>query len=211
MSAMQTMGFGHLTVRYDDRVLRPRPWTLAQSLWATELADDLPPGPALELCAGVGHIGLVVAALVQRDLVLVDADAHACDHARFNAAAAGLSTAVDVRHGRMDEVLGIDERFPLIVADPPWVPTRDVPRYPDDPRWAIDGGEDGLDLARTCLEVTSRHLADGGAAIVQLGTPAQAATLADELEERSDLRLRIDEVRTVADANGVLARLSRGA
>ncbi|MEX2503408.1 MAG: methyltransferase [Egicoccus sp.] len=203
------MGFGHLTVRFDDHVLRPRPWTLVQSLWAAELADDLPPGPVLELCAGVGHIGLALAALVRRDLVLVDADANACDHARFNAAAAGLSTAVDVRHGAMDAVLGLDERFPMVVADPPWVPTADVVRYPDDPRWAIDGGDDGLDLARTCLEVTGRHLADGGLGVLQVGTQAQAAILADHLDGRPEIGVQIDEVRTVEDANGVLARVSR--
>jgi release factor glutamine methyltransferase len=206
---MQTMGFGHLTVRFDGRVLRPRPWTLAQSLWAAELADDLPPGPVLELCAGVGHIGLALAALVGRDLVLVDADTNACDHARFNAAAAGLRTSVDVRNGRMDAVLGIDERFPLVIADPPWVPTADLARYPDDPRWAIDGGDDGLVLARTCLEVTGRHLADGGLGVIQLGTPAQASTLADHLDDRSGIGLQIAEVRTVEDANGVLARVTR--
>lgn len=208
---MQTMGFGHLTVQFDDRVLRPRPWTLAQSLWAAELADDLPPGPALELCAGVGHIGLALVALVRRDLVLVDADANACDHARFNAAAAGLRTTVDVRHGRMDAVLGIDERFPLVVADPPWVPSADIVRYPDDPRWAIDGGDDGLDLARTCLEVTGRHLAEGGVGVLQVGTRAQAAALSDHLDGRSTIGLRVDEVRTVEDANGVLVRVSRPA
>ncbi|MBS3941506.1 MAG: class I SAM-dependent methyltransferase [Actinobacteria bacterium] len=206
---MQTMGFGHLTVRFDDRVLRPRPWTLAQSLWAAELADGLGPGPILELCAGVGHIGLALAALVGRELVLVDADANACDHARFNAAAAGLRTEVDVRHGRMDTVLGLDERFPLVVADPPWVPTSDVARYPEDPRWAIDGGEDGLDLARTCLEVTGRHLGPGGAGVIQLGTPTQATLLADHLHRRPGIGLRIDEIRTVDGANGVLARVSR--
>src|SRR5690606_34915582 len=63
---------GGLTIAYDDRVLEPRPWTVLQSRWAAELARDVPPGPILELFAGVGHIGLVAATACGRELVQVD-------------------------------------------------------------------------------------------------------------------------------------------
>ncbi|MGA8992804.1 MAG: methyltransferase, partial [Nocardioidaceae bacterium] len=69
----ETMGFGGLAIAFDDRVLRPRPWTLAQSAWAAELAATVPAGPALELCSGAGHIGLAFAATSGRRLVMVDA------------------------------------------------------------------------------------------------------------------------------------------
>lgn len=208
-SSMETMAFGDLDVRFDDRVIRPRPWTLAQSLWAATIADELPDGPLLELCAGVGHIGLHLASVVGRDLVQVDADAVACEHARFNAGTAGLAARVDVRHGAIDEVLGAEERFALILADPPWVPSGDTARYPDDPIRAIDGGPDGLDLARTCLDVMDRHLRTEGAGVLQLGTEDQAARLRTYLESEAELELRLVEVRSIAGANGVLIRLSR--
>lgn len=203
----EALTFGTLEIRFDDRVLRPRPWTLAQSQWAAELSARVPDGPVAELCAGVGHIGLALAALVGRDLVLVDADAHACELARLNAAAAGLPQHVAVRHGAVDAVLAAQERFPLILADPPWVRSDGTDEFPEDPLTAIDGGNDGLDVARTCVSVIGRHLAPGGAAIVQLGDTTQATALADHLGQRPRLGLRVVEVRTPR-ANGVLVLLA---
>jgi methylase of polypeptide subunit release factors len=206
---METMPFGPLTVRFDARVLRPRPWTLAQSTWAAELLRHGPAGPVLELCAGVGHIGLALAAESDRDLVLVDADRHACDHARWNVEEAGLAARVTVRHGPMQEVLAPTERFALVLADPPWVPSVEVSRFPADPRRAIDGGPDGLDLARLCVAVIARHLADGGASVLQLRDETQAEAMRTHLQVHDGLGLRVVTVRTVPGGAGVLLHLAR--
>jgi methylase of polypeptide subunit release factors len=204
---METMRFGPLLVRFDRRVLRPRPWTLAQPRWAAELFDDLPAGPILELCSGVGHLGLVLASLVERDLVQVDADARACAYARRNAVAAGLPVRVDVRHAPIDGGLAGDERFAFVLADPPWVPSDETVRYPGDPVHAIDGGADGLAPARACVEVTGHHLLSGGMSILQLRDGHQAARIADHVDRRPELGLRVADSRTVDGANGVLVRL----
>jgi methylase of polypeptide subunit release factors len=207
---METMPFGPLTVRFDARVLRPRPWTLAQSRWGAELLNHGPPGPVLELCAGVGHIGLALAAECDRDLVLVDADRRACEHARWNAEQAGLAARVTVRHGPMQDVLAPSERFALVLADPPWVPSAEVARFPADPRRAIDGGPDGLDLARLCVAIIARHLAEDGASVLQLGDATQAEVVRRELRSHDELDLRVVEVRPVPGGEGVLLHLSRG-
>ncbi len=178
--------FEGLRIEYDARVLAPRPWTAAQSRWAAELIRDAPPGPVLEVCAGAGHIGLLAVHLAPRPLVAVDLDPVACGFLRRNAALAGIP--VDVREGRMDEVLDVEEEFAVIVADPPWVRTAEVGQFPDDPVRAIDGGDDGLDLARTCLDVIDRHLMMGGSALLQVGPHDHAhrvaalAAACDELE-----------------------------
>jgi len=196
--------FGGLRIRYDDRVLAPRDWTAVQSRWAAELIATAPPGPVLEVCAGAGHIGLLAVTLAPRPLVCVDADAVACQYLRCNAAAAGVP--VDVREGPMQSVLDADERFAVVIADPPWVPRSDVRGFPEDPVTAIDGGPDGLELVRLCLTVIDEHLVPGGSAVLQVG-PDQAdpsARLAaaynelDVVEVRSFERgalLRIDRVR----------------
>lgn len=203
------MPFGPLTVRFDARVLRPRPWTLARSAWAAELLHRVPRGPVLELCAGVGHIGLALAAGSDRDLVLVDADRYACDHARWNAEEAVLAARVTVRHGPMQEMLAPTERFAMVLADPPWVPSAEVSRFSADPRRAIDGGPDGLDLARLCVEVIAGHLADGGASVLQLWDATQAEEMGSHLQAHPELDLRVVTVRTVPEGAGVLLRLSR--
>ena len=207
------MKFGPLVLRFDDQVLRPRPWTLAQSSWAAELFDaelfdGIPEGAVLELCAGVGQIGLALASLVPRDLVLVDADEHACSYAQTNAEAAGISGQVDVRNEPMHVALAAHERFALILADPPWVRSGDVAQFPRDPVTAIDGGPDGLDVARICVDLIGHHLSDGGAAILQLGDADQAATMRSYLDAERRVGLTVREVRTFGE-DGVLVLLAR--
>lgn len=198
--------FGTLSVQYDDRVLRPRRWTTAQSAWASALLETAPEGPVLELCAGVGHIGLLAMTGQSRPLVLVDSSQIACDHAAANQERAGLACPVEIRCGRMEELIADDERFALIIADPPWVRSNETGGHADDPVHAIDGGEDGLDLVRACLEIIGRHLVDGGSAVLQLGSLDQVAAVSDHLTDHADLELGIVEHRSYGD-RGVLVHL----
>nr|WP_281386957.1 methyltransferase [Jiangella mangrovi] len=167
---------------------------------------DAPPGPVLELCAGAGQIGLLALTLAGsgRDLVLVDRDAVACGFARVNAARARPAGAVDVRWSSLRSALAPAERFALVIADPPWVPTASVARFPDDPASAIDGGPDGLTVAWTCLDVIASHLAPGGSAVVQLGTGEQVDRVAAQLAGDPASRLRVVGRRSYG-SRGVLA------
>jgi methylase of polypeptide subunit release factors len=204
----QHIDFGGLRVAFDDRVLRPRPWTTAQSYWAADLLRAAPAGPVLELCAGVGHIGLLAVSRTVRPLVLVDLDVRACELARLNAEAAGAEGPVEVRRGRVDEVLDAGERFVGIIADPPWVPSATTGRFPDDPLTAIDGGPDGMDVAWACLEVAARHLEDQGWLLIQLGTVEQADAVQERLASSPDLGLKFVELREYGE-NGVLVHVAR--
>ncbi|MDZ5663341.1 class I SAM-dependent methyltransferase [Nocardioides sp. S-58] len=202
----EQMTFGTLTIAFDERVLRPREWTSAQSDWAADLSLEAPSGPVLELCSGAGHIGLLSVALSGRSLVCVDASAVACDFARANAVAAGLADRVEVREGRLEDALAPGELVPVVIADPPWVPRQETGRYPEDPLTAIDGGNDGLDVARACLAVIDAHLAPGGSAVLQVGTTGQTDILRDE-PCFAEGRLEMVEVRQ--EVRGVLARIDR--
>lgn len=202
------MTFGHLTIEFDARVLRPRAWTELQSAWAAELLPHLPSGDVLELCAGAGHIGLLAVSGTTRHLVQVDANETATAFARANAARASLSPAtVEVRHGRMEETLDPAERFALVIADPPWVRSDQTSAHPDDPLTAIDGGHDGLDLVRTSLDVIGRHLMDDGAAVLQVGDVAQADAVTAYVDAHPDLGLRTVTHRAADD--GALVHLVR--
>ena len=197
--------FGELTVVYDADVLCPRSWTIAQSTWCADILRTAPEGPVLELCAGVGHIGLAAVADGRRELVLVDLNPVACSLARRNVAAAVMCHRVEVREGAMDEVLVPGEKFAHVIADPPWVPTEGIGEFPEDPTLAIDGGPDGLAVARTCCAVIEAHLAEGGSAVMQLGSRAQAAAIAEHLEVTSTLRVR----ETRSYEGGVLLLMTR--
>jgi len=208
MSRTQQTTFGDLTVAFDDRVLRPRPWTTAQSYWAADLLRDAPDGPVLELCAGVGHIGLLATVGTTRRLVLVDLNEAACDFAKANAQAARPTGSVDVRHGRLEEAVGREERFVGIIADPPWVPSDGTGRFPEDPLTAIDGGADGMDVAWRCIDVAGEHLTEQGWLLLQLGTAQQADAVHERLASAPERRLKVVEVREYG-ASGVLVNVSR--
>lgn len=203
-----TMDFSGLRITYDERVLEPRGWTADQSRWAAELIATAPEGRVLELCCGAGHIGLLATALTpeerRRPLVAVDLNPAAVTLTAANAAAAGLSRWVELREGDMTEVLEEGEVFPVIIADPPWVPTGQTSRYPRDPLLAIDGGEDGLAVARRCARVAARHLHADGTAVLQLGTVGQAEAL-----DVAAHGLKVIEVRR--GERGVLVGLRRAA
>lgn len=204
----QTMRFGPLMIDYNDQVLRPRAWTFAQATWAADLARTAPPGPVLELCAGAGQIGLTVARVCadrgeRRELVMIDANPHACALARRNGSRARLRC--EVREGKLQHALLPDESFSVIVADPPWVPSAMTSRYPEDPLWAIDGGDDGLAVARVCIAVIGMHLRRRGFAVLQLGTKAQIEVLQNDMDAGLDLVGH----RLIPGANGALMAISR--
>ena len=174
----RTAVFGDLQITFDDRVLEPRAWTAMQSRWAAELLGQAPESRILELCAGAGHIGLLAASLTGASLVCVDIDPVACDFARDNAEAAGLSDRVQVKCVPLEHPLtGREGAFDLVIADPPWVPRAEIGRFPEDPTLAIDGGPDGLDVARDCLVHARAAVSPGAHMLIQLGDEAQAELL----------------------------------
>lgn len=204
---MHELDFDDLTITYDHRVLEPRPWTAAQSSWAAELLDQSPAGPVLELCAGVGHIGLAAVQNTHRNLVMVDFNPVAQQLAQHNAVANAMAQRVKFRLARIEEALADDERFGLIIADPPWVRSTETSRFPRDPVPAIDGGDDGLDLARVCVELIDRHLTDGGSALLQLGTTEQVRLIAQHAQQLGAGAVSVRETKTFDD--GVIVRLAR--
>lgn len=201
---VRTERIGTLDIAYDDRVLRPRPWTAAHAAWAAEVLRDAPAGPVLELFCGAGHIGLLSVLGSDRRLVAVDLDPVACEYARSNAVAAGLGELVEVRNADLTQALLDDETFPVVVADPPWVPSGRTGDYPEDPLTAIDGGPDGLALARSSLEIARRHLVAGGVMLLQLGSLRQA----EEVARTTGAGLVLEEVRQ-PDPTGVVVSVRR--
>ena len=110
-----------------------------------------------------------------------------------------------MREGLIGEVLDPDERFAMVIADPPWVPRAETGRFPEDPLLAIDGGDDGMTVVAECLAAIDRHLAPAGVALLQLGTTEQVAAVVSRLEKGD---LVAGEVREYGD-RGVLLRLDR--
>jgi release factor glutamine methyltransferase len=160
------------SVRFCGRTLRvapgvyvPRPQTeeLARRA-AALLADD---GRALDLCTGMGAIAAHLRAEIPGATVIgVDLDPIAAACARSN--------GVDVVVGDLAESLRPDAAVDVVTAVAPYVPTdglsylpADVQRY--EPRLALDGGRDGIDLVARVVEAAHRVLRPGGWLLMEVG------------------------------------------
>lgn len=75
-----------------------------------------------------------------------------------------------------------DQRFDLIVSNPPYIPTADLETLQPEVReyepWAaLDGGADGLDFYRIIVPAAPEHLNPGGWLMVELGIGQAEAVL----------------------------------
>jgi release factor glutamine methyltransferase len=65
--------------------------------------------------------------------------------------------------------------FDVVLANLPYVPSAEIAGLPVaasfEPRTALDGGPDGLEVIRRLLDQLPRRLADRGVALVEIGTP----------------------------------------
>ena len=117
---------------------------------------------ALDLCTGSG-IQALLASAHSGHVLAVDINPRAAQCARFNALAAGV-TNLEVSAGDLFEAVK-GERFDLITANPPFVPS------PVDAVQFRDGGRSGEDIQRRIVAGLPQHLAPDGMAqlVTELG------------------------------------------
>ena len=156
----------------------------------------------LDLCTGSGCILLSLLHELRNACGLgTDLSEEALEAARENAVRLGLQERAAFRQGDLWEPVG-DERFDLIVSNPPYVPTDVIPTLEPEvrcgePYAALDGGEDGLVFYRRILKEAAGHLKPSGIIIVESGfdEAAQIAALMQDQELRG--------IRTVKDYGGL--------
>jgi len=155
--------------RTDPRALVPRPET---ELVAEAALAALPDGgAALDLCTGSGCIAVSLA-LGRKGarVTAVEISREALALARENALALGAE--VDLLEGDLYAPLPAGERFHVVVSNPPYVPSgelaglsREVQR---EPRLALDGGPDGLDVLRRVVAGAPAVLLPGGTLVAEM-------------------------------------------
>ena len=112
-------------------------------------------------------------------------------------------TGVEVRTQGVEDAARDARRYVLVIADPPWVPSAETGRFPEDPLRAIDGGADGTDLALACARTAAAVLEPGGLLLLQLGTGAQVDAVVTAVAPT------LLEVERRTCEGGVLVLLSR--
>ena len=182
-------GFRTLELQVTPAVLIPRPETETLVDVALEALIDVPACEedgtyeplVLDVGTGSGCIALALAAenpFVR--VTAVDVDAAAVDVARRNAALLGLGGRVTVAASDLFADLAPAQRFDLIASNPPYVPAAEYdelePNVRDyEPRLALHGGDDGLDVYRRLIPEAPGRLRPGGVLAVEVGVGEAAA------------------------------------
>ena len=136
----------------------------------------------LDLGTGTGCLLLaLLAEFPAATGVGVDIAAGAVAIARGNAAALGMAGRVRFLVG--DWGTALSGRFAAIVANPPYIPSRALPRLPRevgdyDPRRALDGGADGLAAYRAIAPGVAALLAPEGIFVAEVGADQAEAAAA---------------------------------
>jgi release factor glutamine methyltransferase len=180
--------FYGLAFATDPRALIPRPETeilveAAEREVARRLISE--PRPAgtpnlrvVDVGTGSGAIAIALAASLRRRrmlpevmLLAIDSSAAALSLARENAVAHAVADTISFVEG--DLLSPGEAPFDLILANLPYIPSRDVDGLPVaasfEPRVALDGGPDGLDLVRRLLAALPGALTPSGTALLEIG------------------------------------------
>lgn len=143
----------------------------------------------LDLCCGTGCIGIALAVYAEAQVAAADISAACCALAGENAARNGIH--LDIRQGDLFEPVQSEERFDLMVCNPPYLSAAELTflqaEVAFEPRLALDGGTDGLDFYRRIAAGFGKHLVDDGALLVEIGS-TQAPAVRELLGDGEVLR-----------------------
>lgn len=205
-----TAPFRYLTLKVAPGVLIPRPETevlvsealaeldlprVADHVQASEEGEEvvsaqLPALKVVDLCTGSGCIACAIASeYPAAQIVALDIAPEALALAQCNVDDLGLQDRVEVRESDLLCAIAPEERgsIDLLISNPPYIPVavletldREVTEF--EPRLALDGGDDGLDLFRRFIDDARSCLKPGGVLAVELFEDHldEAARLAQE-------------------------------
>jgi release factor glutamine methyltransferase len=185
--------FRGLDFMVSPAVLVPRPDTEILVEAALAGIDGIPPPVrALDLCTGSGAAAIALKhERPPADITASDISEAALEIAKINAARLLGNTGADahalhITFIKSDLFENIPERFNLITANPPYIPSDEIDRLAPEvrmePRTALDGGRDGLALIRRIIAEAPRRLFPDGSLLLEID-PRQAPAVRNLLEK----------------------------
>ncbi len=162
--------FYELDFYVDEHVLIPQPDTeiLVEEVigLAQESQEKL---KILDLCTGSGAIAIALAKHTKAEIKAADISEAALEIARKNA----RRNAADVTFFQSDMFENVNEKFDLIVSNPPYIETKTLENLPEEvknePRLALDGGKDGLAFYRILGQEAPKYLEKEGILALEIG------------------------------------------
>ena len=155
-------------------VLIPRPETELIVERAIELLTPLPSPRFLEIGVGSGCISVALLKHCPKaSAEAVDISDPAIEVARRNANMHGVADRLNILNSDIFESIA-DEKFDLIVSNPPYVPLDEYadlqPEVRDhDPRIAVTDGSTGLTVIERIVDRAPKHLVSGSHLLMEIG------------------------------------------
>lgn len=181
--------FRDITVKLVPPIFIPRPETeiLVDFVLKRLNSLQLDSCEILEIGCGSGAISLALAHACKKihnviKCTAIDASPYACDLTVINRDKLNLTNQITVVHAALKSDATVEvfktlngasdvdlnsKLFNFVVSNPPYVPTKDIPKLQPEIRIyedlrALDGGDDGLKVIKPLLKYTAKVLKPGG-------------------------------------------------
>ena len=171
--------FFSLSFEVAPGVFIPRPDTETLVMETLALAKGMAAPRILELCTGSGCISVSLAVnLPAARITAIELEDIPFAISQKNAEKHKVRDRIDFRQGNLFGPVPTDEPFDFVVSNPPYIADGEIPTLEPEisrhePRAALAGGTDGLDIIRKLADETPRFLKPGGYLLFEL-SPEQA-------------------------------------
>ncbi|AOS44137.1 50S ribosomal protein L3 glutamine methyltransferase [Lacunisphaera limnophila] len=169
----------------DERVIIPRSYFLELLPAIAEMVEGgmarkgaragvgHPVKRVVDVCTGSGCLAVLLAhQFPEAKVDAIDLSPEALAVAKFNVATHHLAKRVRLHHSDVFDAVPT-AKYDLILSNPPYVPTRELRGLPEEftkePRLALDGGRDGLDIIRKLLWQARERLQPSGLVVLEVG------------------------------------------
>jgi release factor glutamine methyltransferase len=190
-------------------VLVPRPdtetlvETALNQVTESKAAESGRPFRVLDLCTGSGAIAIALKhTMPELEVWATDISAEALETAKANAARLLPPYSIRFLHGDLYDALFLipNSSFLIIVSNPPYIPSAEIPSLAPEvrmePALALDGGGDGLNVIRRIISRAPEFLCAGGSLLLE-ADPRQM-TIISSLYEKAGFT----DIQTHKDLSG---------
>jgi len=163
--------------RIDERVIVPRSF-IGELLFNDNFIGTHKITRVLDLCTGSGCLAILAALKFPKAKVdAVDLSTDALSLAQQNVKDHKLGRRIHLHQGDLFAPLK-GQKYDLIITNPPYVSASSMrrlpPEYKHEPRLALAGGTDGLDLVKRILKDAPKFLTPHGAMMCEIGAGRKA-------------------------------------
>lgn len=179
-------------------VLIPRPETEILVTKAIEIIQKNHLTTVLDIGTGSGCIACKIAKRTDATVLGVDISSDALRIALDNVTRLGINNRAVFRKSDLYSKIRDDEKFDMIVSNPPYIPIGTVlePELKHEPQIALFAEEDGLQLYRKIVADAPKYLNPGGWLIFELG-------IGESLSVKAFMNEYFENVTIEKDLNGI--------